>query len=195
MNAILIKRRQGCRVPSCNSERCCTSSTGRGAEICRLQSFFHIRRDALMWVFASFQNNRRSLIPDWWSLNTFKMLSMTIYCLGSPLFNFPGSLFAVHCWHRSSLFIPASFPLVSGWAEPRYSETLTQCWYAVTAVEAGRGREPQGWLTETGGENTDQSLNARLQREAHLTFMTCPRLFFLPPCLCFPLISSVTSTL
>lgn len=56
-----------------------------------------------------------------------------------------------------------------------------QCWYAVTAAEAGRGREPQGWLTETGGENTDQSLSVRLQREAYLTFVTCPIVF--PPTL------------
>lgn len=125
-----------------------------------------------------------------------KMLSITIYSLRSPLF----SLLDLSLLCIVGIIPPCSFlPLFPWWvgeqSHGRKSETLMQCWYAVTAVEAGRGREPQGWLTETGGENTDQSLNARLQREAHLTFVTCPQLFFLPLRLCFSLISFVTSSL
>lgn len=100
-----------------------------------------------------------SLIPDWWSLNTLRCypLQFTLSDLVSSVLLDLSLLCIV------GIIPPCSFlPLFPWWvgeqSHGRYSETLMQCWYAVTAVEAGRGREPQGWLTETGGENTDQSL-------------------------------------
>lgn len=58
----------------------------------------------------------------------------------------------------SSIFFPPW--LLSGWAEML---ALTQCWSAVTVVEAGRGRswtprETQAWLIETGVRTRDQTL-------------------------------------
>ncbi len=55
---------------------------------------------------------------------------------------------------------------------------LIQCWYAVTAVEAGRGRswtqrETQDWLIETGVRTRDQTLT--LPRETVSASVTsCP---------------------
>lgn len=68
-------------------------------------------------------------------------------------------------------YFPVSFPLfffglwVGEQSQWWYGETLalTQCWYAVTTAEAGRGRswaqrEARGWLIETRVRTSDQTL-------------------------------------
>lgn len=89
-----------------------------------------------------------------------------------------------------SLF-PVSFSLfffvswVGEQSQGWYSEmlALTQCWYAVTAVEAGRGRsraqrDTRGWLIETGVRTSDQTLTPQLPHETASTSVTCPHPFY-----------------
>lgn len=136
---VLIKN----RLSSCSTERYCTFSTGIGQlKSAGYGASLHIRRDVSdAWLFkiiggASFPTDS----------------SATSDSPESPWFSCTESFFALHCCHHSSP-VPSCllFPWwVGEWSHGRYSETLNQRWYAVTAVEAGRGGEPQAWLTQTG---------------------------------------------